>query len=398
MARPPLPIGTHGKIATSRESAEGTKPEVWKAAARVRDHDGVTRKIERRGASSAKATAELKSALRDRKVRSVGALTGEARFEQLAETWLAQVQVRSKGTTYDTYRKHLHHTVLPALGKLRLRECTPGRLDEFLEAQDHLAPATRRVLRAILTGAFQLAVRTDALDRNPARDMSRITGEAKRKPVALTAEQLLDFMAKLDTDKLAQRSDLADLVRFLFGTGCRVGEALGMRWCDVNLTDDPVTVDGLTIPPRSLAVTGNAVSVVGKGVIRHEGKTFNARRLVTLPAFLHALLTVRRAAVAGPDTAPVFPGQHGYRNPNATQRTVQRLRDRIGYPDFTTHRARKTVATILDGAGQTARKVADVLGHAQVSMTQNTYFGRGEANPEAAAVLDAAIRPPDTAA
>ncbi|MER5263083.1 tyrosine-type recombinase/integrase [Actinosynnema sp. NPDC002837] len=393
MARPPLPIGTHGKIATSRESAEGVKPEVWKASARVRDHDGVTRKVERRGASSAKATAELKSALRDRKVRSVGALTGDARFEQLALTWLDQVRARNKGTTYDTYRKHLHHTVLPALGKLRLRECTPGRLDEFLEAQDHLAPATKRVLRAILTGTFQLAVRTDALDRNPARDMSRITGDAKNRPVALTAEQLLDFMAKLDADRIAQRTDLGDLVRFLFGSGCRIGEALGMRWCDVNLTDEPVVVDGLTIPPRSLAVTGNAVSVAGKGVIRHDGKTFNARRLVTLPGFLHRLLTERQQASVGVGAAPVFPGQRGYRNPNATLRMVQRLRDRIGYPDFTTHRARKTVATILDGAGQSARKVADVLGHAQVSMTQNTYFGRGQANPEAAAALDAAVNP-----
>lgn len=398
MARPPLPIGTHGNITTKRMSAEGVKPEQWRASTRYRDHDGVTRKVERWGTSSAKAAAELQKALRDRRVTSVGALTRESRFEQAAEAWLAQVQGRAKGTTYDTYRKHLHHTIVPAIGQLRLRECTAGRLDEFLEAQDHLAPATKRVLRAILTGIFQAAVRADALDRNPARDMSRIDGGPRRKPVAFTAEQLLDFMTKLDKDRIARRTGLANLLRFLFGTGCRIGEALGLRWCDVNLGDEPVTVDGLTIPARSLAVTGNAVAVAGQGVIRHGGKTFNAVRVIALPPFLHRLLAELRAVDDGPDTAPVFPGWKGYRNPNSTLRTVQHLRDRIGYPDFTTHRARKTVATILDGAGQTARMVADVLGHAQVSMTQNTYFGRGAANPAAAAALDAAINPPEEAA
>jgi integrase len=55
----------------------------------------------------------------------------------------------------------------------------------------------------------------------------------------------------------------------------------------------------------------------------------------------------------------------------------------------TSHVFRKTCATILDTAGQTPRAVADQLGHAQVSMTQNYYFGRRIVNPAAADALDA---------
>jgi integrase len=48
-----------------------------------------------------------------------------------------------------------------------------------------------------------------------------------------------------------------------------------------------------------------------------------------------------------------------------------------GYEWVTFHTFRKTVATLLDDAGLTARQVADILGHANPSMTQDVYFGRG---------------------
>ena len=65
---------------------------------------------------------------------------------------------------------------------------------------------------------------------------------------------------------------------------------------------------------------------------------------------------------------------------------------------ITSHSFRKTTATILDDAGQSARQIADQLGHARPSLTQDVYMGRRAKNPGAAAALDAAMndatRPP----
>ena len=55
---------------------------------------------------------------------------------------------------------------------------------------------------------------------------------------------------------------------------------------------------------------------------------------------------------------------------------------------MTSHVFRKTVATILDQPPLTAREIADVLGHAKVSMTQDHYLGRGSVGQTAAAALD----------
>jgi integrase len=48
---------------------------------------------------------------------------------------------------------------------------------------------------------------------------------------------------------------------------------------------------------------------------------------------------------------------------------------------------RKTVATLMDAAGLSARQAADQLGHAKVSMTQDNYFGRKVARAGAVEVL-----------
>jgi integrase len=58
----------------------------------------------------------------------------------------------------------------------------------------------------------------------------------------------------------------------------------------------------------------------------------------------------------------------------------------------TAHVFRKTAATELDRAGLTARQIADQLGHAKVSTTQDRHLGRRAGDPEVAAALDRAHR------
>ncbi len=63
--------------------------------------------------------------------------------------------------------------------------------------------------------------------------------------------------------------------------------------------------------------------------------------------------------------------------------------ERAGYPGITSHTFRRTVATLMDEAGLSARAAADQLGHAKISMTQDHYFGRPVAPTGAARVLEA---------
>lgn len=88
----------------------------------------------------------------------------------------------------------------------------------------------------------------------------------------------------LRKQKVARAADLPDLVRYMLGTALRIGEALATRWCDVNLAGVPVaTANDLRAVPV-VTIVGNVTWVKGKGLVRHDGKTNAALRVIPLPA------------------------------------------------------------------------------------------------------------------
>jgi integrase len=75
-------------------------------------------------------------------------------------------------------------------------------------------------------------------------------------------------------------------------------------------------------------------------------------------------------------------------NFNAAWRAV---RDELEMPDVTSHSFRKTVATLIDDAGLSARIGADHLGQAKISMTQDRYMSRGRVHTQVADMLDRTV-------
>jgi hypothetical protein len=84
----------------------------------------------------------------------------------------------------------------------------------------------------------------------------------------------------------------------------------------------------------------------------------------------------------------------GLRDPSNTSDHLRDAFDDAGYEWVTSHVYRKTVATLMDEAGLSARQVADQLGQADITTTQRHYLGRTKIARNAARVLDA-IEPRD---
>jgi integrase len=103
------------------------------------------------------------------------------------------------------------------------------------------------------------------------------------------------------------------------------------------------------------------------------------------------MLRRRKLAVGG--RGPVFPDSAGgWRDPSNTSRDLRNARGSAEFAWVTSHVFRRTAATELDRAGLSARQIADQLGHAKVSMTQDRYLGRRAVNSGAADALDRAHR------
>ncbi|MCA1603965.1 MAG: tyrosine-type recombinase/integrase, partial [Acidobacteria bacterium] len=247
-------------------------------------------------------------------------------------------------------------------------------------------------------GILQQAVLHQAMASNPVRELERIEsprGHRTGPPRGLTAEERQRLLAFVDSDKLSIGADLPDLIRFALGSGMRVGELCAVRWMDLNLDGIPVvTVNDMRLVPI-VAVTGNLVYIKGKGLVRHDGKTPTALRIVPLPELVTTRLRARRHGDENPEW-PVFAaagvdGQPTYRWPSNVRRTLRKVREEVGLGWMTPHTWRRTYATILDDEmSLTDRAKADLMG--QAKFLKDTYVSRGELHPDAAVFLDAALR------
>jgi integrase len=86
----------------------------------------------------------------------------------------------------------------------------------------------------------------------------------------------------------------------------------------------------------------------------------------------------------------VFPAPvaGGIRDPSNTLKMMREAFKRAGFEGVTSHYFRKTVATLMDEAGLSARSAADQLGHAKPSLTADIYMGRKKRATGAAEVLE----------
>lgn len=405
MARPPLAMGTHGSISVKQRTGGTT----YVARCRFRDSDGVTRWLERAGRSKAAAAAALQDEIRARTGTPAAPLRPHHTFERAAQMWLAKLDAQvAEGTrartTADTYRQRLHSVVLPAMGQWRLRECTVPQLDTFFTGLAATqGPQSRKTVRTVVSLILRLAVQHEAIRDNPVRHLDPIEA-GSRKPRALSTGERRRFLAWMQgasEDKgearaqaAARRRDLPDIVTFMLGTGVRIGEALGVRWCDVDLEGVPmVDGDALRAVPI-VAITGNVVRHRGAGLHRHSGKTETSLRIVPLPRFVVDMLAGREQHGS---EAPVFPAASSrgaglnWKDPNNISTYVREARQAAGMDwPVTSHTFRKTAATIWHDSGLlTDRQKADLTGHAKISTLTDIYVARGELHPQAAAVMDA---------
>src|SRR3954468_13488142 len=128
MGRPPLPVGTFGKIHV-RVLGKGRV----EARASFRDFDGRRRLVARYGRTRAEAEQRLREALRDRSGTTTSPVAADTRLKAMAQLWLADVDAAELAAgTKRLYRFATESYILPRVADLRLREITVPVVERLL--------------------------------------------------------------------------------------------------------------------------------------------------------------------------------------------------------------------------------------------------------------------------
>jgi integrase len=267
---------------------------------------------------------------------------------------------RVRPSTWVNYEILVRHA--DPLAAIPLYRLTPNDLRAHLRSLTDagFAPGSVGNHLQVLRTAFRQAVSDRLIRVNPA---DGVVAPRKSRPE-------IRILTVAEGRRLLADGDPLPVV--LVTTGLRLGEALGLRWADVDEARGTLTVTGSLRPvPRAFRQARQP------RLERTEVKTAAGRRTLSLLPATAAVLGRLRAARGDP--APIdglifTEPDGGPSNPRTALARWERTRDRLGIDDrVRIHDLRHTAASFALAGGATLDDVKRMLGHANIAMTSDTY-------------------------
>lgn len=346
-----------------RQRADG----LWEGVLSL-GHDPRTGKRDRRSVYAPSKTAalaaleQLRTDVAAGKVQPRGRAPRAASLGAFLDTWLADtVKPGVSPATYRTYELAVRRHIKPAIGALKLERVTPADVQHLhaVVAAKPVGARTRQAVHVTLRRALGHAQRWGQIAGNPAAlvDAPRYTAGTIRPLSAADAGKLL----------VAARGDrLEALYTIALATGMREGELFGLQWFDVDLETSVLHVrralrDGPEKHRPELA----------------EPKTRASRRRIPLGKRARAALDRhrKRMMAEGHGATYVFCDSDGgpLRRSNFLRRHFLPLLEKAGLERVRFHDLRHTTATLMLRRNVHPKVVQELLGHARISTTLDTY-------------------------
>ena len=289
-------------------------------------------------------------------------------FEELASLWLENYKTTVKPSTFENVKSKVEKMTEEHFKELKLKKITVAycqrvviELSKSYVLYNHYLSVVNRI--------FKYAVLMDVISSNPFDKVIKPKSrQTQRKGNFLTKEELKEFL------KLAQTTTLSyffPLVHLMSYTGLRQGEALALKWSDIDFENKKITVDK------------TAVRIKEKQTLQTP-KTKNSKRVISIdPVTLSILRSWKK------DQIKIYfkNGKHFEGNDNFIF-TNQRadwvhIHNFIRYfkrfiadhklKQITPHGLRHTHASLLFSAGVEPKNISDRLGHSTVQITLDLY-------------------------
>lgn len=266
----------------------------------------------------------------------------------------------------------------------------------YLLNTEGLQPNTVDTIHTVLHPTFQLAVRDEIIRTNPSdgvmAEIKRKAGKNKGVRHALTIEQQRAFMNY--TANSPVYSHWKPLFTVLLGTGCRIGEVIGLRWEDIDLDKRTISINhSVTYYAREGSKTRKSEFAVSLP------KTEAGKRTIPMmDAVYEAFKEEYEAQKENGFNCTEIDGMTGFifcnrfgniNNPQTINRTIKRIRESYNaeeeinakkekrqpviIPHFSCHHLRHTFCTRFCEKETNIKVIQAVMGHADIATTMDIY-------------------------
>lgn len=289
-------------------------------------------------------------------------------FEELASLWLENYKTTVKPSTFENVKSKVEKMTEEHFDGLKLKKITVAYCQKVVIELSKTYVLYNHYL-SVINRIFKYAVLMDILDSNPFDKVIKPKSrQTQRKGNFLTKEELREFL------KLAQTATLSyffPLVHLMSYTGLRQGEALALKWSDIDFENKKITVDK------------TATRIKEKQTLQTP-KTKNSKRVISIdPTTLSILKSWKKDQIKIYfKNGKHFEGDDNFIFTNERAEWVH-IHNFIPYfkrfvtdhklKPITPHGLRHTHASLLFSAGVEPKNISDRLGHSTVQITLDLY-------------------------
>jgi integrase len=293
-------------------------------------------------------------------------------IEEWLTTWRNNISERTRGDYQRIFRRYLRNELLSR----KLSRLAPEEIQDLVNelSRRGLSPRTVRMLHGGLRACLNTALRLGKVPRNVAT-LVDLPARGHRELRCFTPDEGQQFLEAAEADQRARDAVGNDQASFsalfitLLLTGLRPGEALALKWSDL---------DGSYLRVQRALTTGskNEKLIASTKTGRSRVLPLGERALRTLQQ--HRVRQAKWKLKLGglyQDRGLIFANETGglLDAQNIVNRHYKPLLNRAGLPAIRLYDLRHSHATLLMAAGEHPKVVQERLGHSTITLTLDTY-------------------------
>ena len=315
-------------------------------------------------------------------------------LNELFDTYMSTKEL--KQSTRTNYMYMYKNYVSDVIGKRRIGSIKYSDIKKFYNSlilEKKFKPNSMEIINTILHPVFTMAVRDGYIRTNPSdgvmAEIKKSHNWEKPKRHALTEEQqakFIDFVANSET-----YSHWLPLMTVFLGTGCRVGEIIGLTWDDCNFAEGIISINHNLIYRQQ--DDGKCEMHIT------TPKTESGKRIVPMfEAVRKALLQEKKQQMKQGFNSTIIDGYSGFiftnrcgyvHNPQTINRAIKRIytacneqekeqakkehRQPVLIPHFSVHNLRHTFCTRFCENETDLKIIQEIMGHSDITTTMNIY-------------------------
>lgn len=323
-------------------------------------------------------------------------VAGKATLNETFDRYIS-TKYNLRESTRSSYLYTYDHYVRNTFGLKRIAEIKYSEVLQFyyhLLNQQGISLGTLDSVHCLLHPTFQLAVRDEIIRKNPTdgvmKEISRESGKNRGVRHALTIEQQRCFMEYIANHPIYYH--WWPMFTILLGTGCRIGEALGLRWQDLDFKKRVISINHslvyypangsnkcvlrVSLPKTDAGIRTIPMLDIVKDAFEmlYEEQKENGFNETEIDGMTGFIFCNRFGSVPNPQTVnhTIKRIANNY-NADEVVRAKKEHRDPIILPNFSCHHLRHTFCTRLCENETNLKVIQSIMGHKNIETTLDIY-------------------------